>query len=110
MADHLRINRYEKEFERRRPQRGSGGTEEIFREDFAEIQKRNIDQIVAEQERNKLTFSPYFDPNLIFRIKVIGKPDEIQFSNFLRQCKIKYISPSPSSSDPESGLSYRISL
>ena len=63
----------------------------------------------AIHEQNRLTFTPYFDPNLIFRIKVNGNPDENEFANFLRRCHLRYIAPSPASAISSGELTYRVS-
>ena len=109
MADHIRINRYERELERRRrtPHHGSGRRDN--RTSFTEVQTSNINEILAEHEQKKLIFGHYFDPNLIFRIKVIGHPDEASFADFLRRCDLHYISPSPASAISIGELSYRVS-
>ena len=110
MVDHIYINRYEKELERKKravPRGGSGPRED--KESYIEVQRTNINEILAIHEQNRLTFSPYFDPNLIFRIKVTGNPDENDFANFLRRCQLRYISPSPASGISSSELTYRVS-
>lgn len=110
MVDHIYIKRFDKEFERKkRAGYGGGSGPKEDKTDFVEIQRHNINEILAIHEQNRLTFSPYFDPNLIFRIKVIGNPDENDFANFLRRCHLRYIAPSPAASISSSELTYRVS-
>ena len=98
MVDHIYINRYEKELERKkRAGHGGGPGPKDDKSDFVEVQRHNINEILVIDEQNRLTFTPYFDPNLIFRIKVNGNPDENEFANFLRRCHLRYIAPSPAS-------------
>lgn len=109
MVDHIQINRYEREFERKK--RGGSGpsTKKIDKSGFVEIQRSNINEILSNYEKNKTKFSHFFDPNLIFRIKVIGDIDERKFEDLLKHCKLRYISPSPSSEISSGESLYRVS-
>ena len=110
MVDHIYIKRFEREFERKKRAghgRGSGPREDTTT--FVEVQRHNINEILAIHEQNRLTFSPYFDPNLIFRLKVNGNPDENDFANFLRRCHLRYIAPSPAYAVSSGELTYRVS-
>ncbi len=110
MVDHIYIKRFEKEFERKkRAGHGGGSGPKENTTAFVEVQRTNINEILAIHEQNRLTFSPYFDPNLIFRIKVNGNPDENDFANFLRRCHLRYIAPSPASAISSGELTYRVS-
>ena len=109
MVDHIYIKRFDKEFERKkRAGHGGGSGPKKDTTAFVEVQRTNINEILAIHEQNRLTFSPYFDPNLIFRIKVDGNPDENDFANFLRRCHLRYIAPSPASAISSGELTYRV--
>ena len=108
MAEHLRLPLYGGE--RTLAKGGGRGFPRPDREekgDFAEVQVYNLNQIQNEHQRRKTTFSEYFDPNLIFRIKLQSEVSEKELSTFLERCDIQYISPSPAK---DSSLSYRVSL
>ncbi|HIJ07148.1 S8 family peptidase, partial [Methanocalculus sp.] len=108
MPEHLRLPLYGGE--RTLVKGGGRGFPRPDREekgDFAEVQVYNLNQIQNEHQRRKTTFSEYFDPNLIFRIKLQSEISEEELSTFLERCDIQYISPSPAK---DSDLSYRVSL
>lgn len=109
MVDHIYIKRYERELERKKRAGFGGSGPKRDKSGFVEVQRDNINEILAIHEQNQLTFSPYFDPNLIFRIKVVGNPDETAFADLLRRCHLRYISPSPSSAISAGELTYRVS-
>ena len=109
MVDHIYIKRYEKELGRKKRAGHGGSGPKENKTDFVEVQRHNINEILAIHEHNRLTFSQYFDPNLIFRIKVNGNPDENEFADFLRRCHLRYIAPSPASAISSGELTYRVS-
>ncbi|MEN6512417.1 hypothetical protein, partial [Methanoculleus sp.] len=108
MPEHLRLPLHEGE--RTLAKRGGGGSPRPDREekeDFAEVQVYNLNEMQSEHQKRKAQFSGYFDPNLIFRIELRSEISEEELSKFLSRCDIQYISPSPAK---DGGLRYRVSL
>ncbi len=92
--EHLKLPFYDKAFERKKRQ----GGRITFREDtggFYTQQVSVIEKIKQDFAQEKKKFSKYFDPNLIFKIKLNQSVDEDSFTAFLRNCGIKVISASP---------------
>ncbi len=94
MSEHLRLPFYEREFERRR-QGGGGFKPRENRQQFAEIQIYNLAEIKKDFNKDKSKFKAFFDPNLIFKIKLNQTVHEEDFTKFLERNGIKVISPSP---------------
>ena len=69
MSEHLRLPFYEKEFERKR-QGGGGFKPRENRQQFSEIQIYNLAEIKKDFNKDKSKFKQFFDPNLIFKIKL----------------------------------------
>lgn len=103
MNEHLKLPLYEGEFERKK-RRGGGLTARENRKQFSEIQVFNLVEIKKNFDRDKERFSQFFDPNLLFKIKLNQTVDEETFIKFLEKDGIKVISPSPE------GKGYWISL
>jgi len=90
MPDHLKLPLYEGEFERKK--RGGGGLKgRENRNQFSEVQVFNLGEIKKNFDEDKKTFSQFFDPNLIFKIKLNQKVDEDAFTKFLERNNIKVI-------------------
>lgn len=103
MGEHLKLIFHNAEFERKK--RGGGklmGREN--RKQFSEVQVFNLEDIKKDFDNDKKRFTQFFDPNLIFKIKLNQKVDEKEFLKFLERSDIKVISPSPE------GKGYWISL
>jgi hypothetical protein len=94
MSEHLRLPFYEKEFERRR-QGGGGFKPRENRQQFSDIQIYNLAEIKKDFNKDKGKFKQFFDPNLIFKIKLNQTVHEEDFTKFLERNGIKVISPSP---------------
>ena len=95
MSEHLKLPFYEREFERKK--RGGGGIKprEEDRRRFSELQIFNLAGIKEDFDRDKEKFKQFFDPNLIFKIKLNQRVDEEGFIKFLERNRVKVISPSP---------------
>ena len=103
MSEHLSLPFYEREFERKK--RGGGGlSTRENRKQFSEIQIFNLAKIKKGFDRDKEKFKQFFDPNLLFKIKLSQSIDEEAFMKFLEGNRVKVISPSPE------GKGYWISL
>lgn len=103
MSEHLSLPFYEREFERKK--RGGGGlSARENRKQFSEIQIFNLAEIKKDFDRDKEKFKQFFDPNLLFKIKLNQSVDEEGFIKFLERNRVKVISPSPE------GEGYWISL
>jgi len=103
MSEHLSLPFYEREFERKK--RGGGGlSARENRKQFSEIQIFNLAKIKKDFDGDKEKFKQFFDPNLLFKIKLNQLPDEEGFIKFLERNRVKVISPSPE------GKGYWISL
>lgn len=94
MSEHLRLPFYEREFERKR-QGGGGFKPRENRQQFSEIQIYNLAEIKKDFNKDKSKFKQFFDPNLIFKIKLNQTVHEEDFTKFLERNGIKVISPSP---------------
>lgn len=94
MSEHLRLPFYEREFERKR-QGGGGFKPRENRQQFSEIQIYNLAEIKKDFNKDKSKFKQFFDPNLIFKIKLNQTVHEEDFTKFLDRNGIKVISPSP---------------
>ena len=94
MSEHLRLPFYEREFERKR-QGGGGFKPRENRQQFSEIQIYNLAGIKKDFNKDKSKFKQFFDPNLIFKIKLNQTVHEEDFTKFLERNGIKVISPSP---------------
>ena len=94
MSEHLILPFYEQRLERRK--RGGGKIEKRTNKDeFGRIQVYKLGNLKKEHEEKKKKFSQYFDPNLIFKIKLSQRVPEKDFTDFLERRGIKVISPSP---------------
>ena len=103
MSEHLSLPFYEREFERKK--RGGGGLNaRENRKQFSEIQIFNLAKIKKDFDGDKEKFKQFFDPNLLFNIKLNQSVDEEGFIKFLEGNRVKVISPSPE------GKGYWISL
>jgi len=103
MSEHLSLPFYEREFERKK--RGGGRLiARGNRKQFSEIQIFNLAKIEKDFDRDKEKFKQFFDPNLLFKIKLNQYVDEEGFIKFLEGNRVKVISPSPE------GKEYWISL
>ena len=94
MSEHLRLPFYEREFERKK-QGGGGFKPRENRQQFSEIQIYNLAEIKKDFNKDKSKFKQFFDPNLIFKIKLNQTVHEGDFTKFLERNGIKVISPSP---------------
>lgn len=94
MSEHLRLPFYEREFERKK-QGGGGFKPRENRQQFSEIQIYNLAEIKKDFNKDKSKFKQFFDPNLIFKIKLNQTVHEEDFTKFLERNGIKVISPSP---------------
>lgn len=103
MPDHLKLPLYEGEFERKKGRGGRIKGREN-RNQFSEVQVFNLGEIKDNFDEDKKAFSQFFDPNLIFKIKLNQKVNEDTFTKFLELKNIRVISPSPE------GSGYWISL
>jgi len=95
MPDHLKLPIYEGEFERKKKGGGRGPKGRENRKQFSDIQVFNLGEIKNKFDEDKKAFSQFFDPNLIFKIKLSQTVDENKFIKFLETNNIKVISPSP---------------
>jgi hypothetical protein len=93
--EHLELPFYEKAFERKK-RRGGRLTYRNNLHKFYSSQVSNIGKIKQDFAQEKKKFSKYFNPNLIFKIKLNQAVDEETFMQFLENCGIKVISASPS--------------
>jgi len=104
MSEHLKLPLYEREFERKKRGRGRIKPREEDRQRFSEIQIFNLAGIKENFRRDKEKFTQFFDPNLLFKIKLNQSIDEEGVIKFLERNRVKVISPSPE------GKGYWISL
>jgi len=103
MSEHLVLPFYEQRLERRK--KGGGKIEKRTNKDeFGRIQVYKLGDLKKEHEEKKKKFSQYFDPNLIFKIKLSQRVPEKDFTDFLERRGIKVISPSPD------GIGYWITI
>ncbi len=103
MGEHLRLIFHNAEFERKKRGRGKLAGRENKKQ-FSEVQVFNLEEIKKDFDNDKKRFMQFFDPNLLFKIKLNQKVDEKEFLKFLERNDIKVISPSPE------GEGYWISL
>ena len=104
MSEHLSLPFYERAFERKKRGGGRIKPREEDRQRFSEIQIFNLAEIKKDFDRDKEKFKQFFDPNLLFKIKLNQRVDEEEFIKFLERNRVKVISPSPE------GKGYWISL
>ncbi|MCK4395845.1 S8 family peptidase [candidate division WOR-3 bacterium] len=94
MSEHLSLPFYEREFERKK--RGGGRlSARRNRKRFFELQIFNLAGIKEDFDRDKEKFKQFFDPNLIFEIKLNQRVDEEGFTKFLERNRVKVISTAP---------------
>lgn len=95
MSDHLKLPFYEKEFERSKKEGRRGFEPRKEKQGFSEIQISNLGKIRDDFNIDKENFMKFFNPNLLFKLKLNQNVDEEGFVKFLERNHIKIISPSP---------------
>ncbi|MFH1190276.1 MAG: S8 family peptidase [Candidatus Omnitrophota bacterium] len=93
--EHLELPFYREEFERKKTGRGPRVVIRENTKQYYTQQLSAIEEIKKDFALQKEKFSKYFDPDLIFKIRINQSVDEDGFIQFLGACGIKVISTSP---------------
>ena len=94
MSEHLKLLFYEKDFKRLK--RGGGYySPRTDRDVFANSQILKLGEIKDNFKKDREKIQYYYNPNLIFKVKLRQKVDEETFIKFMNSRNIKVISASP---------------